>query len=162
MRTIPLLAMIMPLILLGCCIGPPAPPSHDSVPPDLYIIYSDGACHAEWGRSEVIITADGNGISQSGSGSYEDGRFEEEESRLGFTLSEEELLFLLNAIEGSGFYSLDDTYTDMSIMDGSCEYISVTADNKTKGVSISNTSPPEAYRTARSAIMGVAEEKGAG
>ena len=38
------------------------------VPDDLYIYYSSGACHAEWGRTNIWIDAKGDGLYESGSG----------------------------------------------------------------------------------------------
>ncbi|MFH1126286.1 MAG: hypothetical protein V1703_04105 [Candidatus Altiarchaeota archaeon] len=44
-------------------------------------------------------------------------------------------------------------------MDGGCNYISVTKNNNTKMVSVSNTEPPEAYSTVAELITAVAEGK---
>jgi hypothetical protein len=146
------------LLLAAGCINPPPPSS--GVPDDLEIRYGSGACHAEWGRTNIIIDAKGNGIYESGSGPLdENGRFQNEEFRKTFRLDENELLGLLNGIEGSGFYSLNDYYSDMGIIDGSCNSISVTKNNSTKTVSVSNTDSPAAYSKVAELISGTAENK---
>ena len=159
MNHLPLLSLFsIALLLCGCCIAPPTPLS-DKIPADLEIAYSTGACHAEWGRTNIDIDASGAGVYESGSGMYENNRFQNEDFRKTFRLNESELLGLLNDIEGSGFYSLSDQYSDLNVMDGSCEYISVTKGNATKSASVSNTIAPEAYSKAASAISAMAESK---
>ncbi|MFH1520780.1 MAG: hypothetical protein ABID61_03990 [Candidatus Micrarchaeota archaeon] len=152
-----LIALIMvSLLFLGCI----TPPKSGLVPSDLEIKYSYGACHAEWGRTTITIDADGNGIYQSGSGMMLDnGRFENEGFRKTFTLNESEILELLDKIESSGFYSLDEHYSDPMVMDGSCKSIFITKNNFTKSVSVVNTNAPEAYSTVADAIIGIVESK---
>ncbi|NYZ77021.1 hypothetical protein H0O02_01760 [Candidatus Micrarchaeota archaeon] len=149
------LGLFAVLLLSGCL----NPPMSDAVPEDLEITYSYGACHAEWGRTDIAIKADGSGVYESGSGMMIGDRFANEEFRKTFRLSETELLNLLNAIEKSGFYSLGDYYTDPNTIDGSCEYVSVTKNNSTKSVSVSNTEPPAAYGQVAGMISAVAESK---
>lgn len=151
------IAFIFILIATGC-IKPVEPSS--SIPEDLEVRYSYGACHAEWGRTNVVIDAQGNGVYESGSGSLtEDGRFENEKFRKTFKLNESELLGLLSNIEKSGFYSLEDDYSNPGIMDGGCQSISVTKNNSTKMVSISNAESPEAYSKVAELIGEVAGNK---
>ncbi|MFH1221824.1 MAG: hypothetical protein V1492_01930 [Candidatus Micrarchaeota archaeon] len=150
--------VVIAALLISGCILPP--PMSDAVPKDLEITYSYGACHAEWGRTNIRIDATGNGIYESGRGMLlPNNRMAEEKFYKTFRMNETELLSLLNTIEKSGFYSLQDSYSDTLIMDGSCEYISVTKNNVTKSVSVSNTQPPDAYATAADAINAVAEAK---
>ncbi|MFH0884371.1 MAG: hypothetical protein V1861_01530 [Candidatus Micrarchaeota archaeon] len=144
------------VVLFAGCIQPQM---SDKVPKDLEITYSYGACHAEWGRTNIQIDATGNGIYESGSGSYDNGRFQNEEFRKQFRMNETELLGLLNGIEESGFFSLSDSYSDLNIIDGSCEYISVTKNGTTKGVSVSNTAGPGAYEKAAELIGAYAQDK---
>lgn len=151
---IAILVLIM-LLCLGCITSPKS----SLVPSDLDIKYSYGACHAEWGRTTITIDTDGNGIYQSGSGTMQNDRFENEQFRKTFKLNESELLELLNKIEVSGFYSLDEYYSDPGIMDGSCKSIFVTKNNVTKSVAVSNTNAPDAYSKVADAIIEVAESK---
>jgi hypothetical protein len=70
---------------------------NESMP--LIIHYSYGACHAEWGRTDIWIENEGVGLYESGSGRliiFEDGqRFENDEFRKTFALNETELKDLL-------------------------------------------------------------------
>jgi hypothetical protein len=155
MKRLPLVALIFFSI---ACINPPD--VSDAVPSDLEIAYSYGACHAEWGRTNIVIDAQGRGVYESGSGSLtDDGRFENEKFRKTFTLSEKELLDLLNGIEKSGFYSLRESYFSPDIMDGGCESIMVSQDNSTKFVSLSNVNSPESYSKVAGMISAIAENK---
>ena len=135
--------LLFGMIVIAGCIIPQQTSS--KLPKDLEIRYSHGACKAEWGRTITIITADGNGIYESGKGSFDNERFEKEEFRKTFKLNESQLLTLLNSIEKSGFYSLDDYYSNTEIFEGACSSIFVTKNNITKSVAVSNTNPPEAY-----------------
>jgi hypothetical protein len=151
------LALFAAVLLAGC---PQPKPPYANVPSDLEITYSYGACHAEWGRTNIIIDAGGNGVYESGSGSLlPNGRFSEEKFHKTFSINESELLGLLNSIEASGFYSLNEHYTDINIQDGGCEYISVTKSNVTKSVSVANTNPPEAYSKVAGMVGALAENK---
>jgi len=156
------LSFVLPVFVLLAvgCVSPPNPPElSGSVPSDLEVVYSYGACHAEWGRTNVVITADGNMVFESGSGSYRGGRFEIEDFREIFRLSEGELLGLLNKIETSGFYSLRESYFNPDIVDGSCNHLSVTKNGQTKIVSVSNVEPPEGYSKVVDLIASLVEEK---
>lgn len=156
-KIIALLGTAISFFLIGCILFPSPPPLSSGIPSDLAITSSYGACHAEWGRTNIHIDAYGNGIYESGRGSMIDDRFAEEEFRKTFTLNENELLALLNQIEESGFYSLQDDYTNLEVRDGGCRFISVIRNNVTKFVSVSNTEAPAAYSQAADAIYAVAE-----
>ncbi|MBI5228089.1 hypothetical protein HY988_05860 [Candidatus Micrarchaeota archaeon] len=138
-----LVLSILVVVLIAGCITPPQPSG--KLPKDLEIRYSYGACKAEWGRTITIITADGNGIYESGKGSFDNDRFQSEEFRKTFKLNETQMLSLLSDIEKSGFYSLDDYYSNNEVFDGSCSSIFVTKNNITKSVAVSNTDAPQAY-----------------
>ena len=143
--------LIAALALAAGCINPPPPSSN--IPSDLEIYYTYGSCHAEGGRTNIRILSDGSGLYESGKGPLtDDGKFSENDSRKTFKLGETEVLTLLNDIEKSNFYSLKEGYSDFSIQDGSCSYISVTSNNKTKSVSVSNTDAPEEFSKAASLI----------
>lgn len=155
-----LACLLVVVMFVGCCSNPPNLSS--SVPGDLYVVYSYGACHAEKGRTNFIIDAEGNGVYESGSGSLIDDRFENERFRKTFKLDDSELLSMLNEIEASGFYSLENDYTDLDIYDGGCAHISVTKENKTKTVSVSNTQAPGEYSKVADLIARITEEKTSG
>lgn len=151
------------MILISGCVFPPKPPITDSaIPNEFEIRYGYGACQAEWGRTNVFITANGNdgtgsGIYEKGSGRIlENERFEREEFRKAFTLTESEMLGLINGIEQSGFYSLKDYYSDPDIIDGGCGSIFVTKNNITKSVAVSNVRAPAAYSKVADLIYNLA------
>lgn len=137
----------------------------NAVPADLRVRYSFGACHAEWGRTNVVISGNGMGLYESGRGSLVpdvftgEERFKDEKFRKEFRLGESELLEMLNEIEKSGFYSLEDYYADKGVLDGSCSSLSVTKNNSTKLVAVVNTNSPAAFSAAADSIMGVAGKK---
>ncbi len=159
-RLILFVVAIIPLILAGCCISPPIPPMSSAIPSDLEISYGYGACHAEWGRTDIRIDAKGQGVYAKGSGSLlENGRFEREEFRKTFSLNESELLDLLNRIETNGFYALNDYYSDPNIADGSCSAIFITKNNITKSVAVSNVRAPAVYSKVADLIYNLAVNK---
>lgn len=148
--------LILVLLLFLGCITPP----NSSVPSDLEIRYSYGACQAEKGRTIITIDANGSGLYQRGRGTMlENETFAYQEFRKSFELNETELLTLINKIEVSGFYSLSKYYIDPNVMDGSCNAILVTKNNVTKSVAVSNMNAPEGYSKAADAIIEVAESK---
>jgi hypothetical protein len=67
-------------------------------------------------------------------------------------VSQSELLQTLNEIEKSGFYSLNEHYSNLEVHEGSCKFISVTANNRTKTVAVSNMPSPESFSIAADAI----------
>jgi hypothetical protein len=155
-----LLVLMVPLA--GCLKGHSLSPMSDRVPKDLFIFHGFGACHAEWGRTEVSIDANGQGLYEKGSGGLklEGGqKFENEIFRKTFVLNETELLDLLDDIEKSGFYNLNDSYHNPEVHDGGCEVISINRNNTTKSVGVSNMAAPQAYERAAKIITDMAENK---
>lgn len=145
------------LFIFSGCISNPQ--KYSAVPTDFEAIYSYGACHAEWGRTNIFIDANGSGIYESGSGIYENEKFTNQEFRKAFSLNETELLELITSIEQTSFYSLNDYYSNPDIVDGSCSFISVTKNNVTKSVSVSNMKSPSAYSNTADLIFSIAENK---
>ncbi len=153
------MALLALVLVFGCCGFPPNPP-YSSVPKDFEATYSHGACHADWGRTNIRVNAAGEGVYESGSGTSLTGEeFGTLEFRKSFRLTEQETLALLNSIEQSGFFFLNSHYDDPAVMDGSCHYISITRDNQTKTVSVSNTGAPEAYNRVAGMLQGIADNK---
>lgn len=151
------IAFLILFLILGCIIPPQ---SISAVPSDTNIQYSYGACTAEWGRTNIQIDSSGVGIYERGSGQLTAGnRFSKEEFRKRFTLTNQELLALINGIQKSGFYSLQDDYSNLEIRDGSCSSIFVTMNDNTKSVSVSNMGPPQSYSTVADLILRLAQEK---
>jgi hypothetical protein len=110
------------------------PANGDQVPDDLFIFYGFRACHAEWGRMEISIDANGQGLYEEGSGALmqdEKQKFENEILRKTFVLNKTELLNLLEEINKSGFYELNDSYYNPEVHDGSCEGFAITRNNIT-------------------------------
>ncbi|MDD4653413.1 MAG: hypothetical protein PHQ34_14425, partial [Methanothrix sp.] len=153
------------LVLLSASTGAGTESSPQSISESMPVVihYSHGACHAEWGRTDVWMDGDGSGLYESGSGElvfFEDEeRFEREEFRKTFILNETELKDLLHELKESGFYSLNDSYYNPEVRDGSCEDISITVNGSTKTVGVSNTDAPRAYEIAAELIEGMAENK---
>jgi len=116
----------------------------DRVPKDLFIFHGFGACHAEWGRTQVSIDANGKGLYEEGSGSLklEDGQ-----------------KGLLGDIKKGGFYNLNDSYHNLEVNDGGCEDIAITRNNSTKSDGVSNMAAPQAYERAAKIIIDMAENK---
>ncbi len=65
-------------------------------------------------------------------------KFENEIFRKEFILKETELLDLLQEINISGFYELNDSYYNPEVQDGSCEGIAITKNNAIKSVDVLN------------------------
>lgn len=107
-----------------------------TVPNDLDIIYRNGSCKAEWGQTQMEIFANGTTV----------------KGNVTSRVSQSELLQTLNEIEKSGFYSLNEHYSNLEVHEGSCKFISVTANNRTKMVAVSNMPSPESFSIAADAI----------
>src|SRR5512137_2978939 len=95
-RTVPiLLYVLMTMSLVDCSQSQSSSPVGDKIPKDLFIFYGSGACHAEWGRTEISIDANGQGLCEEGSSELllEEGqKIEYEIFRKEFVLNETELL----------------------------------------------------------------------
>jgi len=139
----------------GCFTKPSPLPMSDKVPKDLAIVDSKGDCHPERGTTDIEINARGEGSYQSRSGIM----FMHVQFRKTFILNETELLGLVDELEKSGFYSLNDSYYDPEVIDGYCASISITRNNVTKSVSVANADAPEAYSKAAALIEGMAKNK---
>lgn len=153
--------MVLVPISSGADVAPANLSSNESE--ELSIYYTHGACHAEWGRTNIWIDATGKGLYESGSG-YRivfDGeeRFENQYFRKTFFLNETELRNLGDELERTGFYSLNDSYENPEVRDGSCETLWISKNNITKTVHVVNAYAPEAYHRAATLIEGVAKNK---
>jgi hypothetical protein len=156
MRITILFCLLVLVLSTTSCLTKPSPsPMSERVPKDLAIADSRGEGHPERGRTDIEINARGEGLYQSRSGIM----FKHVEFRKTFILNETELLDLVDELEKSGFYPLHDSYHNPSVIDGSCDYISITKNNVTKFVSVSNIAAPEAYEKAAMLIEGTAENK---
>lgn len=130
------------------------------VPYDAEIKYTYGACNPAWDRTNILIKANGSGIYESGTGMPTNGsNFSKEHFKKKFTLTNQELLELINKIRQNEFYNLRDIYIDDTFQDGSCSSISIKANNITKQVAISNAKPPEFYSKLERIISSLAERK---
>jgi hypothetical protein len=162
-RTVPILLIaLMTMSLVDCSHSQSSSPISDKIPKDLFILYGLGACHAEWGRTEISIDANGLGSYEEGSGELllEEGeKFENEIFRKEFVLNETELLDLLQEINISGFYELNDSYYNPEVQDGSCEGIAITKKNSTKSIYVSNIGGPQAYQRTAKLILDIAWNK---
>ena len=148
------LILISLLLVLGCI------QQSKSLPADLEIRYTTGACQMEKGTTTIFIDAQGNGVYYKGSGTLlANGSFQNEEFRKTFKLNETERLELLNTIENSGFFTLNNYYTNTDVYDGECRSIFVTKNNSTKSVAVSNTQAPDEYSKAGDAIVTATEKK---
>ena len=101
----------------GVAIPPAAPPTgaaFASVPSDLSIQYSFGACR---GRPRERIDIDATRV-----GIYENPRTHES---FGFTKGPDEILRLLRGIDEAGFYKLPDSSINPEVRDGDCRSLSV-------------------------------------
>jgi hypothetical protein len=157
-----LLLAFMTIPLEDCSKNQLPSPMSGRMPKDLFIFHDFGACHAEWGRTEVSIDANGQGLYEEGSGGLklEDGqKFENEIFKKTFVLNETELLGLLDEIDKCGFYNLNDSYHNPEVYDGYCEGIAITRNNTTKSVHVSNIEAPQAYERTAKIIIDLAWNK---
>ncbi len=91
--------------------------------------------HLDWGAYYLSIDTQGNAEFVKTRGN--------DEETLKFTATKEELLEVYNTANNSGFFSLNNDYTDPSIMDGGWNKISITANGTTKSVRMNNYSADE-------------------
>ncbi len=112
----------------------PEPPT--SVPGDLEIHYSWGACHAEWGRYELTINSSGEANFVKSFGNPMVAGYLREQSE--FNLSDEELLGIYREIITNNFFGLGGSYLDRSIMNGNCSSLRVKAEGEEHEVFVSN------------------------
>ena len=109
-----------------------------SIPGDLEIHYSWGACHGEWGRYELTInaSAEADFVKSLGNPMVKEGYFKEQSE---FNLSDEELFYIYQEIIiKNNFFGLDEEYRDPEILDGSCSSLSVKAEGKEHKVFVQN------------------------
>ena len=128
MRT---LIFLIALSLVFGCAGSPEPPVPTELPDDIEIRYSTGAMHMEWGA--YTFSADASGKAY----------FRKERDVIiikeyDFTVPKEGLLEIYKSAVKSGFFYLEDSYNDPSIIDGGYSKITITADGSSKGVSVYN------------------------
>jgi hypothetical protein len=113
---------------------PPEVPT--SIPCDLEIQYSWGACHAEWGRYELTINSNGEADFVKSLGHPDvEGYFSEQSE---FNLSDEEMLGIYQEIMKNNFFGLDEEYRDPQIVDGSCSSLRVKAVEREHQVFVQN------------------------
>lgn len=105
------------------------------IPEDLAIVYGSGATHAERGRMTCRISADGMVVCEKSRG--RPGAVVRKQEY--YRLTKAELQQIVRTIEKNRFFSLDKSYSNPKIRDGSSRYITVTMDNRTHSVSVINT-----------------------
>ena len=104
-----------------------------SIPSDLEIYYSWGACHMDWGFYQLIINSEGEASFEKSQNIAEPFS---EQSQL--SLTEDELVSLYQEIKNNNFFDLDEQYRNPEIMDGECHLLRITAEGKELAVSVSN------------------------
>jgi hypothetical protein len=109
------------------------------IPKDLSITYGYGDTHAERGRTSYKISADGKVVYEKTSGSRSSGAKQQEL----YQLTQEELQLIIRKIKDNSFFSLNNQYRNQKIMGGFSSYISVTMDQKTHVVAVTNTHQKE-------------------
>ena len=124
-------------------------------PDNLIIVYNYGTCMML--QPPILIDADGNGYYEYPVFKEGWGGLSHWEAR-GFKLSQKELNDLMEEIEESGFYDLNDRYVLEGMSDGICGSITITKDGVTKKVYNSNMKP-EAFMRASELIEGIAKNK---
>jgi len=103
------------------------------VPSDFSLEYQFGACHAEWGRTNLKVDNNGNVNVES-----TQGFFREEKQ---YSLSKDELTSIYQAFLKNNFFSLESEYRNTGIIDGGCSSLELKADDKTHKVSMVNQTP---------------------
>jgi hypothetical protein len=104
-------------------------------PTDLFVHWGGGATHAEWGREEGWLEADGTWRWEKTRGPRGEAPLKECRGQA----SPAKLAALWRAIQENHFFQLNTRYVDLSVHDGYSDFISVTANGITHGVSVSNT-----------------------
>lgn len=108
----------------------------DGIPQDLTIVYGTGATHAEWGRSTYMISADGKVVYEKTRGRQDAGGSRQKEY---YSLTKNEMQSIIKTIRGNNFFSLNARYSNTKIRDGWSSFLSITMDQKTHSVNVSNT-----------------------
>ena len=146
-RFIFILEILLLTFLLFGCTDSNAPKN----PEKISFSYSSGAMHLDWGSFEIIVDEEGNGT-------YYDRMGMSMELEKKFTLTKEEMREVFDIAAKNGFYSLNDSYNDPSIMDGGWNKLSITTDDYTKTVNLSNYNLPQ-FSEVSSKIYSLANEK---
>jgi len=102
----------------------------------LSITYSNSAMHIEWGWQEFSVDSEGNA-------KFTKGMMMTLEKTYNFRVSRAQLVRLYKTINQAGFFSMNNDYTDPTIMDGGTSAITVTANGTGKTVSVTNYYLPE-------------------
>jgi hypothetical protein len=126
----------------------------DGIPEDLYIVYSTGATHAEWGRTTYEISADGGVVYEESRGLGNKGSRQTKCYRL----TEKELKTIVKTIRENNFFDMNQHYSHPHIMDGWSSSIVVTLDHKTHSVSVMNLRQRE-FDTIAYVIKSIIDKK---
>lgn len=106
-----------------------------SVPSDFSLEYDLGACHAEWGRSNLKVDNNGNVTVK-----LSQGFFQEDKQ---YSLSRDELANIYKAFLENDFFKLEPEYRNTKIIDGGCSSLKLEADGKSHKVSMINQTPSQ-------------------
>jgi hypothetical protein len=113
------------LIGLNGCIELPT-----EVPDDFQLEYGWGACFTQWGRYTLTLYSNGSATYE-----YLKGMTKEYEY---YNFTNEELLEIYSEVIRHKFFDLKEQYSNPNILDGSCSYLQIKADEKEHRVSVSN------------------------
>ncbi len=129
-----MVALVSLLVTNSACAPRPTPTvTPKTIPSDLVIDYSWGACHADWGSYHLVINSKGEASFEKSQNLDE---FFSQQSQ--FSLTEEELLRIYQEITSNNFFALDDEYRNPEVIDGECHLLIITAEGKEHAVSVSN------------------------
>jgi len=129
---------------------PPSPAEPGVVlPADLQIRWGSGATHAEWGRSEGTLNAQGEWVWVDSRGVGDNAVRDETRGQA----TPAQMAKLWRVIGKNRFFDLKESYADMDIQDGYSMFIAITANGKSHSVGVMNTSQKEFSK-----IIGVLNE----
>ncbi len=128
MKEIALISIALLVLFAGCVQQPELPAE---LPEDFEVEYGSGAMHLDWGYYTLKIDSGGSAV-------FEKLRGVDSSKRYSFSVSEPERKKIYDSAMVNGFFSLNDNYEDLFVMDGGWSKITIRANGKSKTVNLQN------------------------
>ena len=120
-----ILLILVTLFLVGC-----AEPAPSELPKDFEVNYYSGAMHIEWGTTKFTTNTSGEATLVESK--------ELVETTKNFSVTNEELLVIYSTAMKNNFFSLNELYEDLFIVDGGFSEIELVANGTRKKVKLIN------------------------
>ncbi|MBP7828319.1 MAG: hypothetical protein KA248_00230 [Kiritimatiellae bacterium] len=127
--------LVVSLLLFSACDPLSRPPPETALPADFELRWSSGATHAEWGRKEGTLNAQGELVWVESRGSGDEATRTERRGQA----SREQLDALWRAIQEHRFFNLREQYSNPGVRDGFSSFIAVQAGGREHSVAVMNT-----------------------